>query len=94
MVEAFTSAGSPEDGLAIAKAAYDGIEDTIRNTQFRLHAALRIIACDFEDAVGKNDAARIEQLGKAFRAALAAIEEDHAANRVRRDPLRGLSGTH
>ncbi len=33
-------------------------------------------------------------LPKEFRAALAAIEEDNAANKDRRDPLRGLPGTH
>jgi hypothetical protein len=51
-----------------------------------------MIACDFEDAVSKNDAARIDRLVKEFDAAQAAIEEDYEAHRVRRDPLRGLSG--
>jgi hypothetical protein len=92
LIESFTSAGLWADALELSKAAYDGIEDTIRNTQVRLHSALRMIACDFEAAVSQNDAARIEKLGKDFRAALTAIEEDYEANKVRRDPLRGLPG--
>jgi hypothetical protein len=94
LIEAFTSAGAWAEAVELSKAAYDGIEDTIRNTQLRLHSALRMIACDFEAAISQNDAARIEKLGKDFRAALTAIEEDYAANKVRRDPLRGLPHAH
>jgi hypothetical protein len=94
LIEAFSAAGLWDDGLELSKAAYDGIEDNVRNTPLRLHSALRMIACDFEAAVYQNDGTRIEKLSKEFHAALTAIEEDHAANSVRRDPLRGLSGTH
>ena len=94
LIEAFTTAGLWDDALALSKAAHDGIEDNIRNTPFRLHSALRMTACEFEVAVHQKDGARIETLGKEFHAALIAIEEDHEANKVRRDPLRGLSGAH
>jgi hypothetical protein len=94
LIESFTSAGAWAEAVELSKAAYDGIEDTIRNTQLRFHSALRMTACDFEAAVSQNDAARIEKLGKDFRAALTAIEEDYAANKDRRDPLRGLPRAH
>jgi hypothetical protein len=94
LIESFTSAGLWAGALELSKAAYDGIEDTTRNKQLRLHSALRMVACDFELAIHQNDAARIEKLGKEFRAALTAIEEDNAANKIRRDPLRGLPRAH
>jgi len=94
LIEAFTTAGLWDDALAVSKAAHDGVEDKIRNTPLRLHSALRMIACDFEVAVHQKDGMRIETLGREFHAALTAIEEDHEAHKVRRDPLRGLSGTH
>lgn len=94
LIEAFTGANLWEDALDLSAAVYQGIADNIRNLQIRLQMSLWRLACDFEDAIGKNDADRIERIGKEFRAALTAIEEDDAAHRVRRDPLRGLSGTH
>lgn len=92
LIERFTSAGLWAEALELAKAAHDEIEDNVRNTQIRLHASLRMIACDFEDAVSENDAARASRLAEEFDAAQAAIEEDYETHRVRRDPLRGLSG--
>jgi hypothetical protein len=92
LIERFTAAGLWAEALEVAKAAHDQIEDNVRNTQIRLHASLRMIACDFEDAVSKNDAARASRLAQEFDAAQAAIEEDYETHRVRRDPLRGLSG--
>jgi hypothetical protein len=92
LIERFTAAGLWAEALELAKAAHDQIEDNVRNTQIRLHASLRMIACDFENSVSKNDTARAIRLAKEFDAAQAAIEEDYETHRVRRDPLRGLSG--
>ena len=92
LIERFSLAGLWAEALELAKGAHDQIEDNVRNTQIRLHASLRMIACDFEDAVSKNDATRTDRLRKEFDAAQAAIEEDYETHRVRRDPLRGLSG--
>jgi hypothetical protein len=94
LIEAFTAANLWKDALDLSTAVYEGIQDNIRNVPIRLQMSLWMLACDFEDAIDKNDADRIERTGKEFRAALIAIEEDDAAHRVRRDPLRGLSGTH
>jgi hypothetical protein len=93
LVERFTGANLWEDALDLTKAVYQGIEDNIRNTSVRLQMSLWMLACDFEDAIDKNDTERIGRAGKEFREALAAIEEDDAQHKVRRDPLRGLSGT-
>jgi hypothetical protein len=92
LIERFTAAGLWAEALELAKAAHDQIEDNVRNTQIRLHASLRVIACDFEDAVSRNDTAGASRLAKEFDAAQAAIEEDYETHRVRRNPLRGFSG--
>jgi hypothetical protein len=94
LIEAFTSAGARAEAVELSRAVYDGIEDTTRNKPLRLHLSLRMIACEFEAAVSENDGPGIERLGKEFRAALAAIEEDNAANKDRRNPLRGLPIAH
>jgi hypothetical protein len=94
LIEGFTRAKLWEDALDLSRAVYQGIENSIRTTPVRLQMSLWMLACEFEEAIGKNDADRTEQAGKEFLAALTAIEEDNAANRERRDPLRGLSGTH
>ena len=93
LIEGFTEAGLWDDALELAKAVYGGIEDNVRNTQLRLQISLWLMACDFEDAIDENDAGRIERIGKEFRAALTAIEEDNETHKVRRDPLRGLLGS-
>jgi len=92
LIEGFTEAGLWEDALELAKAIHSGIEDNIRNTQLRLQISLWLMACDFEEAISKNDAGRIERIGKEFQTALTAIEEDNETHKVRRDPLRGLPG--
>jgi hypothetical protein len=94
LIERLTGANLWTDALDLTKSVYQGIEDNIRNTPVRLQMSLWMLACDFEDAVGMNDTGRTERAGKEFRATLTAIEEDNAAHRERRDPLRGLSGTH
>jgi len=94
LIELFTSAGASAEALELSKAVYDGIEDTTRNKPLRLHSSLRMIACDFEAAVNDNDGPRMARLGQEFQAALAAIEEDNAANKDRRNPLRGLLIPH
>jgi len=90
LIELFTSAGAWSEAIELSKAAYDSIEDTTRNKPLRLHAALRMIACDFEAAVNDNDGSRTGRLGQDFQAAVAVIEEDNAENKDRRNPLRGL----
>jgi hypothetical protein len=94
LIELFTSAGAWADAVELSKAVYDGIQDTTRNKPLRLHASLRMIACDFEAAVNDSDGPRMVRLGQEFQAALAAIEEDNAANKDRRNPLRGLPIPH
>ncbi|HEY5067092.1 MAG TPA: hypothetical protein VIJ04_19995 [Xanthobacteraceae bacterium] len=90
VIELLTSSGAWSDAATFAKSQHDGVEDNTRNTQLRLHLALRMIACSFEAAVESDDLPAIGKLSKEFRFTLAEIERDNAANEDRRDPLRGI----
>jgi hypothetical protein len=90
VIELLTSSAAWSDAAAFSKSQHDGVEDNTRNKQLRLHLALRMIACAFEAAVETNDGTAIKKLSKDFESTLAEIEKDNAANKDRRDPLRGL----
>jgi hypothetical protein len=90
VIELLTSSGAWSDAAAFSKSLHDGVEDNTRNKQLRLHLALRMIACAYEDAVRADDASATEKLSKEFQSTLAEIEKDNAANEDRRDPLRGV----
>lgn len=90
VIELLTSSGAWSDAAAFSKSQRDGVEDNIRNKSLRLHLALRMIACAFEEAVKSGNGSAIETLSKEFQLTLAEIEKDNAANEERRDPLRGI----
>jgi hypothetical protein len=90
LLELLTAAGAWSEAAALARTAYEGIEDTTRNKQIRLGAALRMMACAYELAITTKDEQKLTDLSAWWRKTLAEIEKDHAAHGERRDPLRGL----
>jgi hypothetical protein len=90
VIELLTSSGAWSDAAAFSKSQHDGVDDNIRNKPLRLHLALRMIACAFEEAVKAGNGSAVETLSKEFQSTLAEIEKDNADNEERRDPLRGL----
>jgi hypothetical protein len=94
LLELLTAAGAWSEAAALARVAYEGIEDTTRNRQIRLSAALRMMACAYELAITTKDEQKLTDLSAEWRKTLAEIEKDHAAHEERRDPLRGLRRPH
>ena len=90
ILELLTSAGAWNEAADVASSAYAGIEDTTRNKPIRLHAKLRMIACELEKSLAEGKLDEVVQAQSQWDSTISDIKQDHEINRLRRDPLRGL----
>jgi hypothetical protein len=94
LIEVLSAAGAWKEATELATATYNDIEDTTRTKPFRLHAALRMIACSYESAIADGQMYELEGLSGRWKATLMEIENDRAANQARRNPLHGFFGAN
>lgn len=93
-IEMLTAAGAWKEAVELGNAAYTAIEDNTKNKPVRLHAKLRWIAATVEHNLSEGKLDDVPTLKADWICTLAEIERDHEVNRSRRDPLRGLLGSH
>jgi hypothetical protein len=90
LIEGLTASGAWQEAAELTAEIYREIEDTTRNRPMRLHAALQMIACSYEAAIASSQPEKLPDLRNQWSLTLTEIENDRAANKVRRDPLYGL----
>jgi len=89
-IEMLTASGAWSEAAEASAAAYDSIDDNLREKPRRLHAKLRKIACDLEFAISVGKTVDIEKVRAEWEEAIQEIKQDNETHRLRRDPLRGL----
>lgn len=89
-VELLSLADGWHEAARVARAAYEGIEDTTANKQLKLAAELRMVAAEYEAAIANGKTAELDQLARQWRKARQEREIDYETHKQRRDPMRGL----
>lgn len=92
IIEALSQSGCWDRATNVAHNAYQQIEDTTWHKQEKLSSALRLVACQYEQAVHGGDGAQLIGLAERWRQTVKEREVDLEAHKKQRDPLRGLLG--
>lgn len=90
VIEMLTASGSWSVAAEASTAAYDSIDNNVREKPRRLDAKLRKIACDLEYAISLGKTEEVEKARREWDETAQEIKQDNEINRLRRDPLRGL----
>jgi hypothetical protein len=94
LIEVLSAAGAWKELDELSQSVFRGIEDTMRDKQVRLYAKLYMLACSLERSLSEGLLDTIVERRKDWNSTLDEIAQDHAINKQRRDPLRGLLDSH
>ncbi|WP_414463641.1 hypothetical protein [Hyphomicrobium sp. DY-1] len=89
-IELLSLAGAWAEAAHVARAAYEGIEDTTANKQLKLSAELRMLAAEYEAVIANNKTEELDTLAQRWRKVRKERETDYETNKQRRDPMRGF----
>lgn len=92
IIEILSKAGAWDKATNVARAAHADIEDSQWNKPIKLEAELRLIACEYEQAIASGNSSALAGIAQRWRKAHKEREDDLATHKEQRDPLRGLLG--